>query len=114
VARSDRFIAIVVTDSVWTLATDPRADPRLVALLAQLGAADPPPAPPFTRASPREDVLAWFAGVEPRPEELFAAVSAPEVGGVSVETTRILGPDGICGDGRVNYQRDKMGVWACQ
>ena len=80
VARSDRFMAIVVTDSVWTLATDPRADPRLVALLAQLGAADPPPAAPFTRASPREDVLAWFAGVEPRAEELFAAVSAPDRG----------------------------------
>jgi acetyl esterase/lipase len=83
----------VMADSVWTLATDPRADPRLVAVLAQFGAAEPPPAPPFTRASPREDVLAWFAGVEPRAEELFAALSAPEVAGVTVETTRIPGPD---------------------
>jgi acetyl esterase/lipase len=65
-----------------------------VAVLAKFGAADPPPAPPFTRASPREDVLAWFADLEPRAEELFAAVGVPEVAGVSVETTRIPGPDG--------------------
>ena len=82
-----------MTGSGLTLATDPRVDPRLVAQFAQFGAADPPPPPPLTRSSAREDLLEWFARGEPRAEALFAALRAPEVVGVSVETTRITGPD---------------------
>jgi acetyl esterase/lipase len=77
------------------LRDDSRADPRMVAALAPFGFDHAQPPPPVSASSPHDDLLAYVAGVEEGFGAVFAALFAglPPVGGVTQETTTILGPD---------------------
>jgi len=79
-----------------SLRDDPRADPRMVAAFAALGAEGHPEATPVTADSPLEAQLEYAAAAEQGFEGLMAALVAgvPPVAGVTSETVTITGPDG--------------------
>jgi acetyl esterase/lipase len=83
-------------DRERTLATDPRAHPRMVAALAAFGLDQRAEAPPVTPSSPREDQLAFCAAAETGFEAVFGALYAglPAVEGVTSETVTIAGDGG--------------------
>jgi hypothetical protein len=54
-----------------TLKTDPRADPRMLAALAEFGFDEPPSQPPVTAASPHEEILDFLAAAEHVYENVF-------------------------------------------
>lgn len=82
-------------DAERDLRDDPRADPRMVAALAPLGFDHAQAPPPVSASSPREELLAYVAGVEEGFGAVFGALFAglPPVGGVTQETATIAGPD---------------------
>ena len=85
-----------LADPERSLATEPRADPRMVAALAQLGLDKHQPAAPIAVDSPLEERRQFLADTESAFAGLFAAVTetlAP-VSGVSRRTITIDGPDG--------------------
>jgi acetyl esterase/lipase len=79
-----------------SLATDPRADPRMVAALVPFGLDQLTQAPPVSPSSPREDQLAFCVAAEEGFEGVFAAMYAglPAVEGVTSETIVITGDGG--------------------
>jgi acetyl esterase len=78
-----------------TLATDPRADPRMLAVLNEIGLGDPIPSP-VDASSPLEELHAFVSMAEQGYEELFGALasSAPAVDGVTRSVVIIRGSDG--------------------
>jgi acetyl esterase len=78
------------------LKDDPRADPRMVAVLEPLGMADAPLAAPVDGRSPIEDVLEFVAASESGFEGLFStlAIDLPPVEGVTSSVEVIRGIDG--------------------
>ncbi len=77
------------------LRTDPRADPRMVAALAEFGYDEAPRPAPVTAESPLEEILGFLAAVEPGYEGLFAALLAdlPPIEDVDRRTEVIKGVD---------------------
>jgi acetyl esterase len=78
-------------DPAHTLGTDPRADPRMVAVFGALGALDHPAPAPLTAAAGREALLQFVDAAEEAFEGLFTALAdglAP-VEGVDRETRAI-------------------------
>lgn len=83
-------------DPEMTVATDPRADPRMVAALEPLGLAGRPDPVPLTGESSLEDIRALAALGEPGFEQLFDIFfeALPPVEGVESRTEVISGVDG--------------------
>ena len=79
-----------------TLATDPRADPRLVAALAPFGLGGHGDPLPLDASSPREDQLAFCDGAEQGFQLVFDAMfsDVPAIEGVERSTETISGVDG--------------------
>lgn len=77
------------------LKTDPRADPRMVAALAEFGFDAAPPPAPVTAESPLEEILEFLAASEPAYEDLFTAwfSGLPPIGHVKRRTEVIKGVD---------------------
>jgi acetyl esterase/lipase len=82
-------------DPSRTLATDHRADPRMVAVLEAFGIAEEQPSP-VTSESPVEDILAFVKEAEIGFQALFDALAAPlpPVSGVTSRSETISGVDG--------------------
>ena len=82
-------------DPEMTLATDPRADPRMVAALEPLGLAGRADPVPLTGESSLEDIRALAALGEPGFEQLFDILfeALPPVEGVESRTEVISGVD---------------------
>jgi acetyl esterase len=83
-------------DPTMTLGTDPRADPRMLAVLGQFGLLEHADAAPLQRGAGREQLLAFVDAVEQSFEGLFAAMAttwAP-VAGVERETRTVPVPGG--------------------
>lgn len=78
------------------LRTDPRADPRVVALFAPFGLDGRAPDVPVDRSSPVEEIRAVAAASEQAFDEIFAALLSdiPVVAGVETRTCEIEGVDG--------------------
>jgi acetyl esterase len=78
------------------LKDDPRADPRMIAVLDSLGMADAPISAPVDADSPIEEILEFVAVSEPAFEGLFSslAVDLPKVKGVTSSVEVIRGIDG--------------------
>lgn len=83
-------------DPALTLGTDPRADPRMVAVMATFGLDGHADDAPLTPAAGRAELLAFVEAAEVGFEGLFAAMAAgaPTVQGVTAEMITIDGPDG--------------------
>ena len=83
-------------DPEMTLATDPRADPRMVAAIEPLGLAGRADPVPLTAASTLEDIRALAALGEPGFEHLFDFLfeALPPVEGVESRTEVVSGVDG--------------------
>ncbi len=83
-------------DPDMTLATDPRADPRMVAALSPLGLAGRADPVPLTADSSLEDIRALAALGEPGFEQLFDHLfdALPPVEGVESRTETVTGVDG--------------------
>lgn len=83
-------------DPALTLRDDPRADPRMVAVMEQFGLLDHPNDAPLDRHAGREQLLAFVDAVEEGFEGLFAALAAPwaPMEGVAHETRTVPGGDG--------------------
>src|SRR5947209_6570376 len=79
-----------------TLRTDPRADPRMIAVMEPIGLADPPPPTPVDASSGLDDLLAWVLEAEAGFSTLFDSLSGgtPEVTGVERTVEVIRGMDG--------------------
>jgi acetyl esterase/lipase len=79
-----------------TLATDPRADPRMVAEMGPIGLAGPPVELPVTVESSLDELLEFVAATEEGFGAVFAALldGLPPVEGVRSETVVIQGVDG--------------------
>jgi acetyl esterase/lipase len=82
-------------DPTLELRSDPRADPRMVALLAPFGLDTEAAALPLTRQSPVEDLLAVAAASEQAFAEVFGTMLAdvPRATGVETRTVTITGVD---------------------
>jgi acetyl esterase/lipase len=85
-----------IGDPAHTLGTDPRADPRMVAVFGALGALDHPAAAPVTPDSGRTALLEFVEATEVGFEGLFTALSEgwTPVEGVDRETRTISGDGG--------------------
>jgi acetyl esterase len=83
-------------DPTLELRSDPRADPRMVALLAPFGLDTEAAALPVNRQSPVEELLAVAAASEQAFGEVFDALlaNAPKATGVETRTVTITGVDG--------------------
>jgi acetyl esterase/lipase len=99
-------------DPAMDLRSDPRSDPRMVAVLAQFGMDVTTPAPPLDRTSPREEQLAFIDAREDDFEAIFEAWSAdlPPTDGVSHSTETITGFDGNDVALYISRPADKTGV----
>ena len=77
------------------LKTDPRADPRMVAALAQAGWDGVPPPTPVTAESPLDEILGFLAAAEAGYEQLFIGWLAglPPIENVERRTEVIKGVD---------------------
>jgi acetyl esterase/lipase len=85
-----------LADPDCTLATDPRADPRMVKAFAQFGLDGRLPAAPLTVDSPLPDRIAFATMSEDGMGAILDALGKdmPQVQGVATTTTIITGPDG--------------------
>ena len=83
-------------DPALTLGTDPRADPRMVAVFAALGLDGPAGGAPLAADVGRTALLEYIAALETGFEGLFTALAAnaPAVEGVITETVTIAGGGG--------------------
>ncbi|MET0450236.1 MAG: alpha/beta hydrolase fold domain-containing protein [Mycobacterium sp.] len=83
-------------DPTMDLRSDPRSDPRMLAIFAPLGLDVEAPAVPVDRHSPIEDRLAVAARAEQAFDETFSVLLAdfPESHGVETRTLTITGVDG--------------------
>jgi len=77
------------------LKTDPRADPRMLAALAEFGFDNAPPPAPVTADSPLEEILEFLAVSEPAYEGVFRAWfnGLPSIENVERRSERIKGAD---------------------
>jgi len=77
------------------LKTDPRADPRMVAALAEFGFDGAPPPAPVSSVSPRQEILEFLAAAEPAYENIFKAwfSDLPPIENVERRTELIKGVD---------------------
>ena len=82
-------------DPDMTLGTDPRADPRMVAVLAAMGLDGHGEPSPVNDASAPDDLYAWVDEAEPGFEMLFDALfgDLPPVDGVVSSTELVSGAD---------------------
>jgi acetyl esterase len=82
-------------DPGMVLKTDPRADPRMLAALAECGLDQAPPPAPVTSESPLEEILEFFAGAEIAFEEMFKTLFSglPPIENVERRTEMIKGVD---------------------
>ena len=78
-----------------TLGDDPRADPRMVALLTEIGLLDAEPTP-VTAASSMEELLAYCDEAEPQYDQMFTMLvdDLPPIDNVETSTEVIRGVDG--------------------
>jgi len=85
-----------LADPGRVLKTDPRADPRMVAALAERGLDEAPRPAPVTAESPIDEILEYLAASEPRYENLFTSWLAdlPPIENVERRTEVIKGVDG--------------------
>jgi acetyl esterase/lipase len=83
-------------DPTLELRSDPRADPRMVALLAPFGLDTEAAALPVDRQSPVDELLAVAAASEQAFGEVFAGLLAdvPKATGIESRTVTIIGVDG--------------------
>ncbi|MDT7710734.1 MAG: acetyl esterase [Pseudonocardiales bacterium] len=83
-------------DPALTIGTDPRADPRMVAVLAALGIDGHADGAPLTPAASREELLGFVDAVEVGFEGLFTALAegSPPLDGVTSELVTITGDGG--------------------
>ncbi|GAC1603807.1 MAG: alpha/beta hydrolase [Acidimicrobiales bacterium] len=78
-----------------SLRTDPRADPRMVAVMEPIGLADLPPPAPVDASSSIEEILPWVTEAEAGFSTLFDALADPSpVPGVARTVEVIRGIDG--------------------
>ena len=84
-----------LADPDRVLKTDPRADPRMVAALADFGFDEAPPPAPVTAESPLEEILEFLATSEPGYEDIFKAwfTDLPPIEDVERHTEVIEGVD---------------------
>ena len=84
-----------LADPNRVLKTDPRADPRMVAALAEFGFDEAPPPAPVTAESPLDEILEFIAVAEPGYEDLFTAWLAdlPPIESLERRTEVIKGVD---------------------
>ena len=89
------FLPGRLADPGRDLRTDPRADARLVAALAEFGLDKAPPPAPVTAASPLGEILEFCAAAETGFQEIFATFFAdlPEIENVERRTEVIKGAD---------------------
>lgn len=85
-----------IGEPAMTLGTDPRADPRMVEVLAKFGLLDHSDPAPLDRRAGREQLLQFVDAAEQGFEGLFAALADgwKPVAGVRRETLSITGEDG--------------------
>lgn len=83
-------------DPELTIGTDPRADPRMVAVLTALGIDGHADGAPLTPDASREELLAFVEAVEVGFEGLFTALAegSPALDGVTSELVTITGDGG--------------------
>ncbi|OJY37497.1 alpha/beta hydrolase fold domain-containing protein [Pseudonocardia sp. 73-21] len=83
-------------DPDLTIGTDPRADPRMVAVLTGLGIDGHADGAPLTPDAPREELLGFVEAVEVGFEGLFTALAqgSPPLDGVTSEVVTITGDGG--------------------
>ena len=83
-------------DPTRVLKTEPRADPRMVAALAEVGFDVAPEPAPVTAESPIEEIREFIAMVEPGYQDLFKAwfTDLPPIDNVERRTEVIKGSDG--------------------
>jgi acetyl esterase len=83
-------------DPGLTLGTDPRADPRMVTVMAAFGLADHAEGAPLSPAASSEELLAFVEAAEGGFEGLFGALAegAPPLEGVTSEVITLDGPQG--------------------
>ncbi len=84
-----------LADPDRVLKTDPRADPRMVAALAEFGFDEGPPPAPVTAESPLEEILEFIAAAEPGYQDLFTAwlTDLPPIENVERRSEVIKGVD---------------------
>ncbi len=84
-----------LADPDRVLRTDPRADPRMVAALAEFGFDEAPAPAPVTAESPLEEILDFLAAAEPDYEHIFTAwfTDLPPIEDVERRTEVIKGVD---------------------
>ncbi len=84
-----------LADPNRVLKTDLRADPRMVAALAEFGFDEAPPPAPVTAESPLEEILEFVAAAEPEYQDLFTAwfTDLPSIENVERRTEVIRGVD---------------------
>ncbi|MFC4949180.1 alpha/beta hydrolase fold domain-containing protein [Pseudonocardia sp. GCM10023141] len=83
-------------DPAMTIGTDPRADPRMIAVFAALGIDGHADGAPVTPESSREELLGFIDAVEVGFEGLFVALAegSPPLEGVTSELVTITGDTG--------------------
>jgi len=90
------FLRGRLADPNRVLRNDPRADPRMVAALAERGLDEAPRPAPVNAESPIDEILEYLAGSEPRYESLFTTwlTDLPPIENVERRTEVIQGVDG--------------------
>ncbi len=104
-----------LADPGRVLKTDPRADPRMVAALAEFGFDEAPAPAPVSAESPREEILDFLAAAEEGYEDMFKAwfSGLPPIENVERRTEVIQGVDGNDIKLYVHEPKDASGPVPC-
>ncbi len=104
-----------LADPGRVLKTDPRADPRMVAALAEFGFDEAPAPAPVSAESPREEILDFLAAAEEGYEDIFKAwfSGLPPMENVERRTEVIQGVDGNDIKLYVHEPKDASGPVPC-
>ncbi len=104
-----------LADPDRVLRTEPRADPRMVAALAEFGFDEGPPPAPVTAESPLEEILEFIAAAEPGYQDIFTAWFAdlPPIENVERRTEVIKGVDDNDISLYIHHPKDASGPLPC-
>jgi acetyl esterase/lipase len=102
-------------DPDMVLKTDPRANPRMVAALAEFGLDQAPPPAPLTAESPLEEILALATAAEAGHQGVYEALFAnlPPIESVIRRTELIKGVDGNTINLHIHQPKNAAGPLPC-